>query len=340
MDLQIVSTVLVPATSAFTGGKPYDLVGLPLIKAELDIDNTGTDALIFSWITEASAAAAKFCNRVFPIETVQDQIYPPRDYFPAPTVIGGVKALQLSRWPIAAKPSTAGIAPPLPPALSAVAGGSVPGTFYARITYVTARGETAASIETSLSVAAGLLQVASPAADPGGIASGWNCYLGSTSFGETLQNVTPLAIGTPFTLPGTGLTTTGAATPSYVLAIENGNPLGEGLDFLVSADVGQLIRLDTNGWPRRWPALPTIVQYPAGYDLKNDPNVTDLSGAVIRMVKDRWFARKRDSRLRSENIAGAYEAQYWFASGPGAAVGNMTPDVSAMLERYRVPVTG
>jgi len=225
MDFVIVSTVVASATAAFQGQQPYDVVDLPTVKAELNLIDGRKDALLLRWITQASAAAAKFCNRVFAVETVQDQIFPPRDYFPAPTVIGGVMPLQLSRWPVTQSPTVT----------------------------------------------------------------------------------------------------------------ENGVALLENTDFIVKYDVGQLLRLDVKGWPRRWPALPTVVQYPAGYK-PTDPDFADAVDAVIRMVKARYFAQARDPALRSENIVGAYEVQYWFASGPGAAVGNLTPDVEALLDKYRVPV--
>jgi hypothetical protein len=227
MELVTVTTVVTAATAAFQGQQPYDLVGLRTIKAELEYVDSDKDELLKRWITQASAAAARFCNRVFPIETVQDQIFPPRDYFPVPVVIGGVMPLQLSRWPVSESPTVT----------------------------------------------------------------------------------------------------------------ENGITLVEDTDFIVKYDVGQLLRLDVNGWPKRWPALPTVVQYPAGYK-PTDPDFADVADAVIRMVKARFFAQLRDPALRSENITGAYEATYWFASGPGAAIGNLTPDVQALLEKYRVPVVG
>jgi Phage gp6-like head-tail connector protein len=227
MDFVIVTTVVTPATAAFEGQQPYDLVDLATVKAELNITDTSKDSLLLRWITEASAAAANFCNRVFPVESLKDQIFPPRDYFPAATVIGGVMPLQLSRWPITASPTVT----------------------------------------------------------------------------------------------------------------ENGVALVENTDFIAKYDVGQLLRLDANGWPKRWPALPTVVQYQAGYGL-TDPTLADLVDGVIRYVKGRYFAQMRDPALRSENIVGAYEAQYWFAAGPGATVGNLPPDIQALWEKYRAPVLG
>jgi hypothetical protein len=341
MELVTVSTVLVPATAAYNGQQPHDLVALSAITQELRDCDTRLYPAILTWITQASAAASKFCNRSgFQVETIQDQVFPPRDYFPAPTVIGGVKPLQLSRWPIATTPSLAGTAPPIAPTLSQTPGGSLSAaTYYVKVTYVTPTGETAASQESLLSVAAdNLLMVAGPIQDQAANATGWNCYIGNTSWGETKQNSTPLAIGAPFVLPGSGLID-GAEFPSYVLAIENNRPLCEGTDFIAKKTEGQLIRLDTNGWPKHWPALITLVQYPGGFDVTG-PEYADLADAATRMVRDRYFSRDRDARLRQESTAGVYDATYWFASGPGAATGNLTPDVEAILEKYRVPVCG
>jgi hypothetical protein len=227
MELVTVTTVVTPATAEFQGQQAYDLVDLATVKAELKLVDQSADPDLKRYITQASAAAANFCNRVFPIETVEDQIFPPRDYFPAPTVIGGVQPLQLSRWPITEAPSV----------------------------------------------------------------------------------------------------------------VENGNALVENTDYLVKYDVGQLVRLDTNGWPRRWPALITTAQYAAGYEL-DDPQLADLVDGVIRYVKGRYFAQTRDPAIREEDVTGAYRVAYWFAAGPGASVGNLPPDIQALWEKYRVPVIG
>jgi hypothetical protein len=342
MELVTVSTVLVPAVPAYSGQGAYDLVALDAITQELRDCNTRLYPAILSWITQASAACIKFIDRVPQIETVQDLFYPPRDYWPAPTVIGGLRPLQLTRYPIACSPSPAGTPPPLAPVLSYVPGGALAkATYYVKITYVTPTGETATSLEATLVVPANnLLVVAGPIADGEQIAVGWNCYIGTASWGETLQNSDPLQVGSAFTLPSGGLVD-GAAMPNYILVVENNNPLAEGqdLDFIVKKAEGQLIRLDSNGYPRRWPAYIDQIQYPSGFDVTL-PIFQDLADAVTRMVRDRYFARDRDGRLRSENTVGVYEATYWFGSGPGAEVKNLAPDVQAILEMYRVPVCG
>jgi hypothetical protein len=94
MPVRIVSTVVTAASS-------YDLTTLANIKDDLAIPNTDTDSdtTLARYITEQSLMVAQYCNRVFPIETVQDVIYPYRDPYPY-QVTGMLPELQLSRWPI------------------------------------------------------------------------------------------------------------------------------------------------------------------------------------------------------------------------------------------------
>ncbi len=94
MPVRIVSTVL-------TAASDYDLTTLANIKDDLAIPSTDTssDTTLARFITEQSALVAQYCNRVFPIETVQDVIYPDRDPYPY-QVTGMLSELQLSRWPV------------------------------------------------------------------------------------------------------------------------------------------------------------------------------------------------------------------------------------------------
>ncbi|MHB8388136.1 MAG: hypothetical protein ACYDDA_10800 [Acidiferrobacteraceae bacterium] len=100
------------------------------------------------------------------------------------------------------------------PVLSAVAGGTLAATtYYAKITYVSATGQSLPSAEASLAVAAdNVLSIASPAAITG--ATGWNAYVSTATGTETLQNTSSIAIGTAWQEPTTGLTTTGAGVPT------------------------------------------------------------------------------------------------------------------------------
>jgi hypothetical protein len=91
----IVTTVLTPATS-------YDLVDLATVKDELSIPPTACDkdAFLQRAISQVSFDIAQYCDRVFPLETVQDIIYPHRHHtYPRPAP-GGIAPLQLARWPI------------------------------------------------------------------------------------------------------------------------------------------------------------------------------------------------------------------------------------------------
>ncbi|MGH6836825.1 MAG: hypothetical protein ACREC9_15085, partial [Methylocella sp.] len=302
-----ISTVVVPAVANFSGGAQYDLAALADVKLELQITDSLNDVWLGAVISRVSSAISDYCNRIFQLQIYQDMFYAKRDPYPW-QVPGGVMPLQLRAWPIVAAISPAGIPPPPAPILSAVAGGSLAAaTYYARATYLTAAGETAASLESRLIVAANnLLNVAPPPLDQNALAAGWNVYVAAAAFVETKQNATPLLLSATFTEPSAGLIS-GAAIPNYVTAVENfapalspvnngvtppglpplPQPLAEGVDFLVDARFGQLSRLYPDGYPHAWPPLPIVIQYQAGF--ATIP--FDLQEAVIRMVKARWYMR-------------------------------------------------
>lgn len=118
------------------------------------------------------------------------------------------------------------------------------------------------------------------------------------------------------------------------IVIENGVTLADKINFRVDYDKGQLVRLGMNGLPTVWPHFYLISStYPSGFA----PIPADLEDAVVRMVTKRWSAKGRDATLKSENIPGVRDVTYWIATGNEA--GNMTPDVTDILDNYRVPVT-
>lgn len=114
--------------------------------------------------------------------------------------------------------------------------------------------------------------------------------------------------------------------------IENGILLVENTDYLVDKTMGQLTRIDSNGLPIFWNSLPLVVAYSAGF--ATIPG--DVEDAVIRMVSKRYVAKGRDPALKQENIPGVREVQYWISTG--ADSGNMTPDITDLLDNYRVIV--
>lgn len=111
-------------------------------------------------------------------------------------------------------PTVPALNAPAVAALSSVSGGSLAAaTYYVVMTYVNPLGETLASPEVSLAVAAGaLLVVASP--PNSGNATGYNIYASTASGSEKLQNSPPVPLGQSWTLPTGGINTQGNGAPS------------------------------------------------------------------------------------------------------------------------------
>ena len=125
--------------------------------------------------------------------------------------------------------------------------------------------------------------------------------------------------------------------------VEDGAPLVEGTDYSVDYDLGRLSRLDLEGLPRRWTAAQLVVTYQAGYWLPGSTGTrpaqaqdlpADLQDAVGRMVFVRLAERKRDPLLKSEYVDGVGRREFIVPSVDG----NLSPDVSDILDNYRVPV--
>ncbi len=97
---------------------------------------------------------------------------------------------------------------PAAPSLSQVSGGALAATtYYVKIAYVFNGPIGPGSSESSLAVTAShLLQVASPASSAG--ATGYDVYVATSTGQETLQNASPIAIGTAWTEPTSGLINT------------------------------------------------------------------------------------------------------------------------------------
>ncbi len=113
---------------------------------------------------------------------------------------------------------------------------------------------------------------------------------------------------------------------------EDGTLLVQGTDYLVDVANGQLTRLDASGLEVYWHPLPLTVIYSAGYN----PIPLDVEDAVIRMVSKRYMAKGRDPSLKQESIPGVIERQFWIATGTDS--GNMPPDITDILNNYRMPL--
>lgn len=334
---RITKTLIAPSTSLFDSGQPIDLVALHTFKQEIGLVATNDDPWISAKITSMSKTAEDYCSRLFVPALYQDQIWPAKDAYPwqlPPTLA----PLQLQQFPTIGPGSTAGTPPPNQPVLSSIAGSALGAqNYHVRISYVTPTGETALSLEAALQVTIfNQLVVAPPAPDLYKQATGYNVYVGLSSFSETLQTPTPLSLNASWTIPASGLIA-GAAMPNYVTIVENWpiapTPLAEGIDFLIDYDYGHVTRLfETDRQPKSW-NLPIIAIYWAGF--QDIPE--DLQDAVVLMLKGRWYSRQRDPNVKSQNVEGVYSASYFFATGPGGQ-GDLSVDVNAKLDRYRVPV--
>lgn len=108
-----------------------------------------------------------------------------------------------------------GISPPASPSLSSVASGSLGAfTYYVKITYVTRSGETLPSSEASLAVGSNhVVKVASPIPVAGPLI-GYNVYVATSTGAEKLQNASPIAIGTDWQEPDSGLVDLGTLPAS------------------------------------------------------------------------------------------------------------------------------
>lgn len=338
-----VFRVLRPASALFNNSVG-DLCDIDDVRDELDLANDPTSDRWFSReIRAQSRRAVRYLNRDLAVQTYGEEIWERREFYTRPWRDRSIHApLQLRAWPVANVASTAKTAPPLTPALGSTPGGSLPARlYYVKASYVTATGETAASIEGSIAVPANaLLTVASPAADVNAVATGWRVYVGATSWGETLQAT--LSPGARFVEPTNGLVA-GAALPNHVLVVENfpspvvgapfpATPLAEGLDFMVDAEKAQLSRLYLSGYTRAWPYFPVTVQYAAGFAEIPD----DVQLAVMRLVAMRYAGKGRDPNLKSESVVGVGQSSYV----AGDAQVEIPVDIAALLDGYRSPLVG
>lgn len=159
-------------------------------------------------------------------------------------------------------------------------------------------------------------------------------YCNRTLVSETVKDqFWPQRDGYPWIIPGGiwPLQLTRWPVSSVSSVVENDVTLTVTTDYLLRSAEGQLVRLDSRAYPKKWPAFTIAVQYVAGY--QTIPS--DLQDAVIRMVKSRWFMRSRDPLLKQEDVPGVYSAAYWVSTGSEGAI---TPDVADLLDNYRVPV--
>jgi hypothetical protein len=230
MAVEVITTVLVTATAEAPAG-PYDLTDLTTVHDELSIaaNDTSNDSFLQRGITQSSAAIAHYCNRVFPVEAVQDEIFIQQDPYPW-QVPGGVYPLQLSRWPLFDQTPT-----------------SFTGNTHGSVLVDT--------IPSTAGITVGSLVFAADGSIPAG-----------TTIDE-IVGPNSINLSHAATSSETGLSMNTGLQIIQTLAVGVTQTLVYGQDFTIDARRGWLIRLNRfTGVSERWESEPVTVQYQGGYE--------------------------------------------------------------------------
>ena len=95
----VVLTPATPPSGASASASPYDLTTVTNAAFELQLgEGVALDQWLQRVITACSLVMAQYCNRIFPLQTYQDTIFPKRDP-PMRIAVGGLDVVQLRRWP-------------------------------------------------------------------------------------------------------------------------------------------------------------------------------------------------------------------------------------------------
>ena len=100
-----------------------------------------------------------------------------------------------------------------------------------------------------------------------------------------------------------------------ISVVEAGVTLDPAADFEIRAGTGQLIRL-YDDQPAHWARDKIVVQYDAGWEKVPD----GLKGAVEELMQLYWNDVTRDPLLKSVNVPGVLERQYWIGSPTDPAI--------------------
>ncbi len=93
---------------------------------------------------------------------------------------------------------------------------------------------------------------------------------------------------------------------------------------------GQLMRLDQYDNAYWWSMSKLVVDYTAGF--ATIP--MDVQDAALRMVRKAWFARTRDPLIKHQSLPNLGDTEFWVSTGNA---GNMPPDITDILDNYRMP---
>jgi hypothetical protein len=156
-----------------------------------------------------------------------------------------------------------------------------------------------------------------------------------TTIATVLANSITLSAAATTTVTGQSFTT--GMQVIQTLAVGQPQLLVYGQDYTIDALRGWLIRLNVwTGASATWESAPLTVQYQAGFSTIP----ADLNDACLRLVTSRFKSRGRDPMLveRSQPQTLGTE-RYWVGTTPGQK-GAFPPEITGLIDQYRVPVTG
>jgi hypothetical protein len=288
---------MTPITDVLVRASSYDLTDLAAVKLELNIPTAATtrDAWLSTAISQVSEAAASYCHRVFPRETVQDSFVHNDPWFHASHGfrishnhgISPEGALLLSRRPV------------LNDAFSLSASAEVDSGNV--LTFADTSAVKIGQPVAHLSVPDGTVVTA--------VASG------TVTLSASL--LAPVLAGD---VVGFGLTVSRfTSTPSSRVILP-------ATDYLLDAAAGRLL------WhqPLGWHTAVTTVSFRGGYVA---PFPSDLVLAVLRGITGRFAARGRDPLLKEQNQPMAGNQSYWVGTTPGSR-GGFTSEIADLLDQF------
>lgn len=124
-----------------------------------------------------------------------------------------------------------------------------------------------------------------------------------------------------------------------VISITEGSTVLTPDQYEIKQD-GTLTRL-SNGIPIRWADTTIVVIYIAGWVMPGQSGRNlpySIEAAAFDYIKMVRAAQTRDPMVKSENIPGVLETEYWV--GQLGADGSLPPSVASRLDRYRRVLIG
>ena len=293
MPSHAFSQVLVPAST-------YDLIDLPTVKDELSLKSvdTSNDNFLNRAITQSSAAAANYCNRIFQVETLIDTVDFERDSFRR-QMHGGARDLRLARWPVVAIISLTECDVALTEGVDFLV------DYDSGILY-------------RLSVITGQI-VQWPA-----LTVVVNYQAGFTARAAQTDPI-PGAPG-PYTI---------SVTNASAFILDKGVVKADGTAMVPVALAPAAGQYMVNAGIYTFNAADTGASVTANYAFAQVP--ADVVDAVLRLITMRFKARGRDPMLVSQTLPNVGETRYWVGPQSGQA-GGFPQEISSLLDNYRVPV--